>query len=232
LAGLPCLALLLLVASLLPSRSAQPLLPQPLLPVKAGDVLVFEGDSITYGQDESPSGSGEPINGAPQSRSTTPFPEYLGKLLGDGVTIINHGFPGDRTSEGLRRWEHPGRGDVYFIMYGGNDAGNFGHLPGGPLSVAQYAQNLQAIAARRLKEGAKVALLLPVPAMDSRFDAVLEPYRDATREVARRLALPVLDTPSVLRSVPERWVDGLHLSAQSNRAIAIAIKNGLIRYGT
>lgn len=226
LGGLSCLALLLLVAYLQPGSPAQ-----PVLEVKTGDVLVFEGDSLTYGQDESPSGRGRPINGAPQTRSVTPFPEYLGQLLGHGVTIVNHGFPGDRTREGLKRWSQSGRGDIYFLMYGTNDAGNFGHLPGGPLSVAEYAHTLQSIAARRLKQGAKVAVLLPPPAMDPGFDANLEPYRRVAREVAHRLDLPVLDTASALHSVSERWVDGIHLSARSNQAIAAAIKNGLIRYG-
>jgi len=226
LGGLSCLALLLLVAYLQSGSSAQ-----PVLEVKTGDVLVFEGDSLTYGLDESPSGNGRPINGAPQRRSATPFPEYLGRLLGGDVKIVNHGFPGDRTSEGLRRWTHTGRGDIYFIMYGTNDAGNFGQLPGGALSVADYAQKLQTIATRRLKEGAKVAILLPPPAMDPGFDAHLQPYRRAARDMAGRLGLPILDTPSVLRSVAERWVDGIHLSARSNQAIAAAIKNGLIHHG-
>ena len=44
--------------------------------------------------------------------------------------------------------------------------------------------------------------------MDPGFDAVLEPYRVAARRVADRLDLPILDTPAVLRTVVERWVDG------------------------
>ena len=90
-------------------------------------------------------------NGAPSVSSSTPFPEYLGRLLGNSVKILNHGFPGDRTSEGLQRWMRTS-GDIYFIMYGTNDAGNFGQLPGGPLSVAKYTQQLETIVTRQTEQ--------------------------------------------------------------------------------
>ena len=110
------------------------------LEVQTGDVLVFEGDSLTYGQDESPLGSGRPINLASQRPNATPFPEYLGTLLGGGVKIVNHGFPGDRTINSLQRWKNTNGGDIYFIMYGTNDAGNFAQLPGGPPRQSIYAK--------------------------------------------------------------------------------------------
>ena len=166
----------------------------------------------------------------PSVAAPRPFPNILGMLLGGSVKIVNHGFPGDRTSEGLRRWKDTKGGKISFIMYGTNDAGNFGQLPGGRLGVNQYTQNLEALATRRLRDGAEVVILLPPPAMDPSFEAALQPYREAARDVAGRLGAPVLDTRLVLAPVEKRWVDGIHLSVQSNQAIAAAIKNDIVHY--
>ena len=82
---------------------------------------------------------------------------------------------------------------------------------------------------RRLRDGAEVVVLLPPPVIDPGFDAVLQAFREAARDVAGRLGLTIIDTPTVLAPVAERWVDGIHLSAQSIPAIAAAIKS-IIRY--
>ena len=166
-----------------------------------------KGTVSLTGQDESPLGSGRPINLASQRRNATPFPEYLGTLFGgrrEDASIT--ASPETGRSTALSRWKNANGGDIYFIMYGTNDAGNFAQLPGGPLSVNQYTQNLEAMTTRRLRDGAEVVVLLPPPVIDPGFDAVLQAFREAARDVAGRLGLTIIDTPTVLAPVAERSV--------------------------
>jgi hypothetical protein len=43
-------------------------------------------------------------------------------------------------------------------------------------------------------------------------------------------AMSVLDTSLILAPTVERWVAGTCLTVQSNQAIAVAVKNEMIRY--
>lgn len=191
--------------------------------------LAFEGDSLTYGQDtrEGLVHLG-PINGASQSRSLVPFPEEVARQL-VGSIVANRGFPGDRSIEGLSRWADADPVDVVIIMYGANDAGNFGGYPDGPLTPARFEQTLGALVKRRIDQGSKVILMTSPQVGDGSLDRALEPYRLAVAAVAEANAIAVVDTVALLHDVNDKWSDGLHLSPASNLAIADALTELLQR---
>src|SRR5437762_2302583 len=74
------------------------------LSVPSGAIVAFEGDSLTYGVDFSKTAGTPPINGSPWPRSAVPFPEEVGRLLSARLKILNHGYPGDRSIDGITRW--------------------------------------------------------------------------------------------------------------------------------
>lgn len=189
----------------------------------AGWRIAFEGDSLTYGQDTSPDGPKLPaINGAAQSRSSTPFPEEVAKLL-PGAAVENRGFPGDRTTEALERWANVTPSDIAVIMYGTNDAANFGGYPSGPVSVADFQRNLSALVERRQKQGATPILMTPPPVQDPAIDARIQEYRDAVSAVARSTGVKAIDSAALIRDAQPQFSDGLHLSQAANQAVARAM---------
>lgn len=197
-----------------------------ILPASA--VISAEGDSLTYGQDTASAERKPGINGAPQTRSTAPYPETLAQLL--GVRVINRGFPGDQTVQGLKRWstveEKP---DLAILMYGTNDWGNFGGYQEGPVPLSTYKTNLLMLIKRRLGQGARVIVLSPPPVDVKRVGAngkALAPLADyvaASREVAARTGVLWVDLQGVLGSVELPYTDGLHFTAALNRAVAAQI---------
>lgn len=178
-------------------------------------VVVAEGDSLTYGYDTTTAGSQPPINQASQTRSPTPYPETLGRLLGQSFEVVNHGFPGDRTREGLSRWSAPSGADIAILMYGTNDCLNYGGYPDGPLPLVQFRRNLQQMIARRRQEGARVVLVQPPALQDQGAEARLRPCRRALDDVGRATRTRVVAPPRTVG-----WTDGVHLSPASYRAIA------------
>ena len=113
------------------------------LKVAAGSLLAFEGDSLTYGYDTTPTGQQPALNGSAALRSKAPFPEGVAAEADGALTVENRGFPGDRTIEGLQRWATVRPARVVFIQYGTNDFGNFGGFPSGPLSLDDFSKNLR-----------------------------------------------------------------------------------------
>lgn len=217
--ALRALALVLVLGLLVPSPGAA----EGCDPT--GWKLAFEGDSLTYGQDTRPNVLHlPPINGAAQTRSLTPFPEAVGKAL-KGAEVSNRGFPGDRTKDAIGRWADARPADIVVIMYGTNDFGNFGGYPDGPQTLEAFDQSLTTLVERRVRQGSKVVLLTPPPIQDPALDQGLELYRATAVSVAGRTGVKVVDTVELLDQLPEKWVDGLHLSSQSNLAIADALVN-------
>lgn len=207
------------------TRAAAPLNLTISLPPKTvlskGALIVCEGDSLTYGQDTN-GGTGVPINGAPQARSTTPYPETLAGLL--DAKVVNHGFPGDRTSEGLSRWKGSAeRPDLTVLMYGSNDWHNFGGYEDGPLPVKMYKENLTALVKRRQMQGSQVIVLSPPPTRIPLGDG-LDAYVAASREVAAQVGVPWLDTGLMLREVEAAYSDDVHLNAAGYQAIARGLR--------
>jgi len=188
------------------------------LPLKQGQTIAFEGDSITYGQDESRSGLQTQINGASQTRSPSPFPETVGEALKGRVHIINRGFPGDRLRDGIARWKNEPAGDLNFILFGGNDALNNGHKPDGIIPVEVFTRELTAyLRSARFKD--RQIILLNEPPFTGDLNSRVEPYRGASRRIAHDLGLKTVDTATFLRSDPAPWTDGVHLKASAYKAI-------------
>ncbi len=191
--------------------------------LSAGAVIVAEGDSLTYGQDTTPTGTGRPINGASQRRSATPYPESLQRLLGSAVTVINEGYPGDRSAEGITRWSGAPKPALTVIMYGTNDAMNFGQHASGSVSLAQFELNLAALVDRARRRGGRVILLTPPPIGSPPADATVEPYRAAVRRLASEMGLTLIDTGRAITTVKAPWTDSVHLKAAAYLAIARAV---------
>lgn len=216
------LALALLVAAISPARAAAACRADQI-PVPPGGTVTFEGDSLTYGFDRTETQGLPPINAYPMSRSRLPFPEEVGRLLGGGVAVVNHGYPGDRSVEGLARWRDAPTTALTVILFGTNDFGNYGRLPEGPLDPAAFRKGLDALVDRRLAQGGRVLLLTPPPLGNAEADMRLETYRAVVRQVAQARGLPLLDTGAAMRGVDPAWTDRLHLSQPANAAIAAAV---------
>ncbi len=191
----------------------------------AGDTIVAEGDSLTYGQDETATGVvlQSPFNGSMNGRSMAPYPETLQKILKNKVHVENRGYPGDRTVEGIKRWDNRASGALAIIMYGTNDCWNFGNYPTGKISINNFKRNLKTIILRRQKDQAQIVLLTPPPLPNPDQDKSLEPYRLAVKNLGKRIGYRVLDTSEALKGVSPLWVDAAHLSVAANQKLAAAI---------
>lgn len=180
------------------------------LPVK----IACEGTSLTYGQNDK--GSGIPINGATQHRAIYQYPETLQIVLryaGLNAAVINRGFPGDRTTEGLKRWQDSTVADVVIIEYGTNDCFNFGNYPSGPLPVNAFADSLSKIVKRRIDEGAWVIINLPTSLYPDRPS--LDAYKNAIINVAANYSLPIFDVQKNVIASSSDYEGAVHLTADA-----------------
>jgi len=102
-----CLVLASIIGAMTAGRTAMlPVVSDgSTITLPAGSVIAAEGDSITYGQDTSATGGQPPINDGVLGRSISPFPETLAAQLGR-CAVVNRGYPGDRSVEGLVRWQN------------------------------------------------------------------------------------------------------------------------------
>ncbi|WP_172418085.1 GDSL-type esterase/lipase family protein [Deinococcus indicus] len=189
-------------------------------------IINCEGDSLTYGQDTSATGTTAGTNGSAITRSATPYPETLAGalsfVLGRTTTVVNRGFPGDRTTEGLTRWANATGGDITILMYGTNDAKNYGGYPSGTVPIPVYQQQLSQLIDRRIAQGQQVIVLAPPPVLNQGNNRLIRAYGEAARIVADRYGVPFIDTLSLLRGLPddEIWTDNVHLSKYAYNQIA------------
>jgi len=189
--------------------------------VPRGGVIAAEGDSLTYGMDVSPAGKPTQINRASFTRSTNPYPETLATDLAGCAQVVNRGFPGDRSVDGLVRWQTVPPVNVALLMYGSNDATNYGHSATGVVSLDVFHSVMRLIATRRMAQGATVVLLLPPPIGDPRAEAMIAPYRRDVQALGKEMGLSVFDPKEALSGVePVFTEDRVHLSPAANIAIA------------
>ncbi|OQP84603.1 hypothetical protein BTR14_18395 [Rhizobium rhizosphaerae] len=192
--------------------------------IPAGGSISAEGDSLTYGMDASPAGRQTQINGATFPRSQHPYPETLAELLGGCARVVNRGFPGDRSVDGLVRWQAVSGDHLVIMMYGSNDALNYGGAPTGIVSLDMFHAVMRLMIERRQAQGAQVLLLVPPPIGDPQADARIAPYREVVRALGREKDLLVIDPRQALTpGAPVFTPDWVHLSAEANIAIAKAI---------
>lgn len=188
-----------------------------VLRLKAGDIIATEGDSLTYGWDTTASGT---QSGSVGSKSPTPYPETLQHLLCDRVSVINRGYPGDRTLEGLVRWQNVNNVQLAVLMYGTNDTGDFRPAHEGALTPDSYRAVLMDLVRRRQAQGARVLILSPPPAQDKQVDASIEPFRVAAQQAASITGADFLSTAEAFGPGAATWNDGLHLTPEGYRLLA------------
>ena len=188
------------------------------------------GDSLTHGQYEGQPDSQPPDtkpNGETpgQQRAPTPWPTGLQTALsfmypGRAVEVRNLGFPGDRTTEALARWQNVDRSqtDVAIIMLGTNDQGNYGGFADGPNSLTTYQRNMVALIERYRSAGAAIVLMGPPTIADLTASNRTRAHAEALRMLAERYGAVYVDAAELLRGLPASdpiYVDGVHLSRQS-----------------
>lgn len=173
--------------------------------------IACEGTSLTYGQNVP--GPVGPINGAGQTRALYQYPGTLAQVLKKNnynVNVVNRGFPGDRTTEGLFRWKDSTKADIVILEYGTNDDYNFGGYSSGKLSIEEFTGNLDTLVKRRLDQGAYVIISSP-PDL-SPADNTLLPYKTAIANVAKLYHVPVFDIENDVIQNSDDYFDGVHLS--------------------
>lgn len=172
------------------------------------------GDSLTYGQDTSSTGTGSPINGATQSRSPNPYPESLATSLttiGISATVINRGYPGDSSADGLTRWSSSSATDVAIIMYGTNDAMNYGGT--GLVSVDDFRKNISSMIERERAKGSVVILMSPPNVAERLANAKIAPYRAQMEYLAAAYSLTYIDAAQQIETMTKQWTDNVHLTS-------------------
>jgi lysophospholipase L1-like esterase len=197
-----------------------------------GAIVAF-GDSITRGYGL-PVGSG--------------WVELLSARLktdrGAATAVFNAGGNGNTSSEGMQRMETdvlPHLPGIVFVEFGGNDAVHDKRH----VSVDDFERNLLIICRRLKDHGGRVVLVTFPPIVDrwhiyrsdpyyqrwGGLDRCVEEYRERTRQVAKRLGLPLFDLDRFLRDAitkdgAEAYIqpDGVHLTARANVAIAEAVR--------
>lgn len=172
------------------------------------------GDSLTYGQDTSGTGGFPPINGATQGRSPNPYPESLSTSLttiGFSASVINRGYPGDTSSDGLARWASAGSSDVSIIMYGTNDAMNYGGT--GLVSVDDFRKNISSMIERERAKGAVVILMSPPNVAERIANAKIAPYRAQMKYLADAYSLTYIDASEQTETITKLWTDNVHLTS-------------------
>lgn len=163
------------------------------------------------------------------------YPAELAKIL--GVEVLNAGIGGNTTRQGLRRMEKDVldfRPKLVVILFGTNDsrlADQDVHVP-----LDQYTANLAKMIESCVARQIRVALCT-VPPIDSEpyferhdeenfakaggLQKVLDDYRDATLQVAKKYDLPVIDLHLLLEAERDwQHPDGVHPSRQGNKLIA------------
>ncbi|WP_333701183.1 SGNH/GDSL hydrolase family protein [Sphingobium yanoikuyae] len=181
--------------------------------------ISLEGTSISYSQDTVSAATTAPINGATQTRSILPLETQLAEALqaaGCNPVIVNRGFPGDTTIEGLTRWAGATAPDFAWIEYGPNDANNYANHAHGPLTVAAYAANLEALIVRRILGGAGVGVILPGHIRAQADDRKLQPYRAAAQALAAKYSCRLFDLAECLQTLLSPTTDGIHLQSFAN----------------
>lgn len=214
--------------AVIPFRKSSPVL--SYFSIKKQLKISCEGTSLTYGLQED--GKVLPINNATQSRASYQYPSTLYqnlKLIYKNLEVVNRGFPGDRTKEGLLRWNTSEPADIVIIEYGTNDAYNFQSYPDGAIPVAEFRSNLVALAKVRLNQGSKVVICLSPYLSDPSSVSKLNPYRDAAKQVASELNLLFFDVDSAINGLGYYWSDGVHLKPEAYKLWGQKLANVLSR---
>lgn len=198
--------------------------------LKAGDRIVFQGDSITDAGRGTPPGLGNGYVAMVRGLLRALRPDLK-------VEIVNRGNGGDRTAELLARWQTDCldlKPDVLSIKIGVNDvwrlAGEWNgqkHIPL-PEFRANYLRLLEQVKAARIRQVILISPTTITPENVSPLNELLGQYAEATREFARQfdaIYVPARDAILSARvDLPEVcWTqDGCHPSTAGHALIATA----------
>lgn len=186
--------------------------------------FAFFGDSITYGFDNTATGTGPPINGETATRTPTPFPETFASSLGGVfpglVTVLNKGISGNTMGQILTRLTADVTVyDVTFVMAGINDSiGGAGVAT----TVEVYRVNLAKCIDLIISRASVPVVLLPTPVRGFQNTALVMSCAAAAKQVADSYGVLAVDTAVQLESCEDfdRWLlDGTHLSPQGNEEL-------------
>src|SRR5690606_8708888 len=147
-------------------------------------------------------------------------------------TVINQGYPYDRTRNAIERWKDDNtEADAIIIEYGTNDALNLGGYSGDPVTLEEFKNNLTKIVIEHILTGKRVILelsplqqptfTLPSPGLQSQ-NYIIRQYYKIVRDVADRFGIEVLDTDRMTQFMTNRFILDNGVSAYSNLAPKVA----------
>ncbi|MBY0429225.1 MAG: hypothetical protein K2Q32_08400, partial [Alphaproteobacteria bacterium] len=130
-------------------------------------------------------------------------------------------FPGDRSVDGLVRWQSSSAPALTILMYGSNDALNHGNSATGTVNVKTFSDVLGLLIKRRQQQGAKILVLSPPPIGGPKSEKDIEPYRMAAKKVAGHLHVMFMDTSILTKQSNNIWLtDKVHLTSAANQFLA------------
>ncbi|GGL15993.1 SGNH/GDSL hydrolase family protein [Deinococcus radiotolerans] len=197
--------------------------------------IIAFGDSITQG-----------FLGSSGQISATPWPSVLQGLLrgvyGAGITVVNKGVGGNRTTELLNRFG----ADVLdlapqavIIAIGTNDQVGNGNGPRVP--PAQFTENVEYMVTELTRRGIAVALATPVPFLTNEAGTRgALAYGQLLRGIAERYNCPLLDSGQLYqptsegrgRRLAQSLPDNVHPGTDADyRMLGAIMAHGLMAHG-
>ncbi|MBA9068420.1 lysophospholipase L1-like esterase [Methylobacterium sp. RAS18] len=168
------------------------------------------GDSLTWGLvgdglgDRTVDNNGYTEN---QPRSSVTVPQALqaglrsayqyNSAAGSNITVLQQGYPGDRTYEMFNRWkafDAANRLDFAQLMIGPNDSLS-------PYSMVLFILFYRMTIERLLENGTVVIIVAPPPFPDLNGNAQIHLYREAAKHLALEYDLPFIDAAEQLRQL-------------------------------
>jgi lysophospholipase L1-like esterase len=180
--------------------------------------IACEGTSLTYGEDiagtDTTSEAPGFINGP--TRAIYQYPQSMAATITTAKVVISmRGYPGDRTTEALTRWQDSTNADICIIEYGTNDAYNFAGYASWTVPVGTYKTQLEQLVQRRLDQGAWVILCIS-PQLQS-GDVTINAYRSTAMQVAREFSLDAFDVETSISQVTAGYSDVVHFNSNGYR---------------
>jgi len=178
-----------------------------------GAVIMCFGDSITYGRGSSNDG---PPTGYPDQRLL----RRLGPALGGHFDIVNAGFPGETTGQGLTRignWLAAYQPDLTLLMEGTNDHANNRRF-------SNIENNLRALLSRINGAGSQ-SVISTIPPIAVALNPSRATQAGRTRQfnptiyrIGASLGIPVAQTYEAIAGVPNWTYTLMHSSNHPNDA--------------
>ncbi|MBA9067413.1 lysophospholipase L1-like esterase [Methylobacterium sp. RAS18] len=191
--------------------------------------IVVRGDSLVWGLiGDGLGNSAVEGNGYTGVRSSITIPQALQAMLrsiyqynsagGLNITVVNQGYPGDRTFELINRWKSydaANKPDLVLMMIGTNDALAPKNIAISPAFIKNFVRYHRQNIERLRENGTAVILMASPPSPTLTGNAQLHLYREAVTRLAREYNLPLVDAAEQLRQLgTSPWVaaDDVHLT--------------------